>query len=113
MKFADTASGIAQLFGVPYSNNASTVKSFISNYTGDELHNFWTRMDGLGEDTSSTYRHVYELWNQPDFLLYLAKGLLSLSLTTACGIEPVMTDDFLNFCGDVRYFIKGLFFAIK
>jgi hypothetical protein len=40
MKFADTASGIAEKLGVPHAKDASTVKGFITNYTGDELHNF-------------------------------------------------------------------------
>jgi hypothetical protein len=40
MKFADTAFGIAEKLGVPHAKDASTVKGFITNYTGDELHNF-------------------------------------------------------------------------
>ena len=40
MKYADIASGIAEKLGVPNAKDASTVKDFISNYTGDELHNF-------------------------------------------------------------------------
>ena len=40
MKFADTASGIAAKLEVSNAKDASAVKGFISNYTGDELHNF-------------------------------------------------------------------------
>jgi hypothetical protein len=40
MKLTDTVSGIAAKLGVSSTKDASAVKGFISNYAGDELHNF-------------------------------------------------------------------------
>ena len=40
LKFADVAFGVAEKLGVPHAKDASRIKGFITNYTGDELHNF-------------------------------------------------------------------------